>query len=122
MMTQYRNRRRRRLVVVGRKYPSSERAHAESGEVISRDVLGNQGPGPRFSAFAAHAQTAAAGLERDHRIELRRFLLEALKQREGKHSPLVLRTALDTTVVAFADPVELRRIGNRQGTQHDCID
>src|SRR5215469_13665352 len=111
MMSQHRNRRRCRLIVVGGEYPSPERAHTESGKVVSRDVLGKEGPCRRFEAFASHAHATAPGLESHHCFELRRFRLQPLIQREGKYSPTALWAALDTTVVALANPIELRGIG-----------
>ena len=35
---------------------------------------------------------------------------------------MVLRAAFYAAIIAFAYPVESRRIGNRQGTKHDRMD
>ena len=47
---------------------------------------------------------------------------EPFEERVREHAPAILRSALDAAVVAVADAVEARRVGDRQRAQHDRVD
>jgi hypothetical protein len=121
-VAQDRHRCRRRRVVGRREDAAGERVDAERLEVVARHELGTQGLGRRRSAAAAHAHALAAGLERDHLVELGRLGLQALEQRVGVHAPAILRSALDAAVVPVANAVQQRGIGHRQRPQHHGVD
>src|SRR5581483_9181582 len=106
VMTQHRDRRRRRLVVVGREDAAAVGADAERREVGAGDVLRTERPRADIDALPPHADAPASGLERGDLFELRRVRDEALVERPREHAPFVLRAALDAAVVAAADSVE----------------
>ena len=121
-MAHHDDRRRRRRVVGGGEDAAAERADAERREVVAGDVLGAQRPRRRVDVLTPHAEARAAGLEGGDLFELRQLGLQPLEQREREHAPAILRPALHAAVVAVADAVEARRIGDRQRPQHHGVD
>ena len=122
LMADHGHRRGGRLVVLGRKQTAAERPYAQRREIVARDVLGPQRFGRDGGALPPHAQTVAAGLKGSHFFEFRRRCFQTLVQRKGIHSPALLRAAFHAAIVAVADPIEERRIGNRQRAQHHRVD
>src|SRR5579885_2461048 len=70
------------------------------------------------AAGAPPAPWPAARLERRRLLEFRRLRFQPFIQRIRKHSPAVLRPALNAAIVAFAHAVEPPRIAHRQRPQH----
>ena len=110
------------FVVFGSEDATAEGAYTERLEIISCHIFGFQRFCCRFSARAAHAQEPAAGLKRGGFFEFRRFGFEAFVERIGKHSPAVLRTTLDATVVTIAHAVEACWIADGQRAEHYGVD
>ena len=58
--------------------------------------------------FAADAQAVRAGLKCGNFFELRRLCFQFFVERKRVHSPAILRTALDTAILAVADTLVAR--------------
>ncbi len=122
VMAQHEDRRRRRRVVRGGEDAAAECADAEGREVIAGDVLRAQRSRGRVDVLPAGADAPDAGLKRRDLLELGHLALQPLVQRIREHPPAFLRAALHAAVGAVADPVEARRVADRERTQHHGMD
>ena len=88
MMTEHRDGRRPRTVVVWRQHPPAERTHAERRKVIAGDDTRSAADAPRFRRPARRTlRLPAAGLERGEFLELRRRRFDALDRADTNTCP-----------------------------------
>src|SRR6185369_11688860 len=87
MMAEDSDGRRGRLVIFGSEQASAKRAYAKGGKIVSINILRAQRTRRRFNSLTTHAQASHAGLECGYLLELRRFHLEALRERIREHPP-----------------------------------
>ena len=74
----------------------------------------------RFGRGEHPASSCRPGRRRGRRT--RGVLLHLAVEGVGEEAPLVLRVAFDAAVVAVADAVEARGVGDREGLEHDRVD
>ena len=70
---------------------------------------------------AAHAELGSSSLEGSHLLELRGRGLESKVERLGVQPPIVLWSAVHAAVGACTNPIEARRIHDRQRFEHHRI-
>src|SRR4029077_7557690 len=91
-------------------------------KVISRDELTPHGLSRLAAAASAHTDQVVSRLKRGEFDEAGRVIAECFIFVVREERPIVLQTAIDTTILHVAHAIEFAGFGHRQGIQQHGMD